>query len=90
MIDETDIDDGGRPEAAVNEERELKHSHLLCCTLERTRDMMGLVSSSHGIIYIRNLVSKSVHENDENRQFIAVKYVNDPQSELTMTGRIGR
>ena len=29
MMDETDTDDGARPEAAVNEGNELKHSHLL-------------------------------------------------------------
>ena len=39
---------------------------------------MVLVPSSRGTIYRSKKVTKSVHENDENRQFITVKYVNDP------------
>ena len=58
MIDENYIDDGGLPEATVNEEREFIHSRLLCCTLECTRDTMVLVSSSRGTIYKRKLGSK--------------------------------
>ena len=58
MIDETDIDDGGRPEAAVNEGNELKHSRLLLGPLGEMGDTMVLVLSSPGTIYKRNLVSK--------------------------------
>ena len=43
MINETHIDDGGRPEAAVNEGNELKHSCLLIRPLECMRDTMALV-----------------------------------------------
>ena len=57
-MDETDIDDGGRPEAVVNEGNELKHSCLLGSPLEQMRDTMVLVPSSRGIIYKQNLVSK--------------------------------
>ena len=72
------IDDGGRPEAAVDEASEFIHSCLLRCTNLKVRNTMALVPSSHGTIYERNLVSKSVHRNDENRHFITVKYVKDP------------
>ena len=58
MMNETGIDNGGQPEVAVNEENELKHSRLLDRPLERMRKTMALVSSSRGIIYNRNLVSK--------------------------------
>ena len=85
MMDETDIDDGGRPEAELNEGNELKHSRWSFCPLKGIGDTMVLIPSSHGKIYRRKVVTKSVHKNDENRQFITVKYVNDPQSWLTMT-----
>ena len=58
MIDETDIDNGGRPEAARNEGNELEHSRLLGIPLGRMRKTMVLVPSSCGIIYKRNMVSK--------------------------------
>ena len=58
MMDETDIDDGGQPEAAVNEGNELKHSCLLVCPIGGIRDTMALVPSSRGIIYKRKVVSK--------------------------------
>ena len=58
MMDETDIDDGGRSGAAVNEGNELKHSCLLVSPLGRMRKTMVLVLSSHGMIYKQNLVSK--------------------------------
>ena len=58
MIDETDIDDGGRPEGAVNDENELKHSRLLDDPLGRMRDTMALVPTSHGIIYNNCALSK--------------------------------
>ena len=51
MMDETDVDDGGQPEAPVNEGNELKHSRLLDRPLQRMRDTMVLVSSSRGMIY---------------------------------------
>ena len=51
-------DNGGRPEAAVNEERELKHSRLPLCTNLKMGDTMVLVPSSRGIIYKRKVVSK--------------------------------
>ena len=51
MMDETDIDDGGRPEAARNEGDELKHSRLLVRPLGGMRDTMVLVLSSRGMIY---------------------------------------
>ena len=43
MMDETDIDNGGRPEAVVNEGNELKHSHLLDLPLGGMGDTMVLV-----------------------------------------------
>ena len=58
MMDETDIDDGGQPEAAVNEGNELKHFRLLISPLGRMRKTMVLVPSSRGMIYKQNLVSK--------------------------------
>ena len=51
MMDETDVDDGGRPEAAVNGVNELKHSRLLRCTILNMGDTMVLVLSSHDTIY---------------------------------------
>ena len=39
---------------------------------------MVLVPSSRGTIYKSCALRKSVHRNDEIRQFITVKYVNDP------------
>ena len=66
MMDETDIDDGEWQAAAVNEGAELKHSRLLHRTLERMEDTMVLVPSSCGTIYRSKVVTKSVHENDEN------------------------
>ena len=83
------IDDGGQPEAAVNEASELQHSRLLVRPFGRIRDTMALVLSSRDTIYKSCALRKLVHRNDEKRQFITVKYVNDPQSWLTMTGRIG-
>ena len=64
---------------------ERKQSILLQCTILNMGDTMVLVPSSRGEIYRSKVVTKSVHENDEKRQFITVKYVNDPQSWLTMT-----
>ena len=58
MIDETDIDDGGRSEAAVNEGNESKDSRLLDRPLGGMRKTMVLVPSSRGTIYKQNLVSK--------------------------------
>ena len=51
MMNETDIDNGGRPEAVVNEGDELKHSRLLDRPLKGMRDTMVVVPSSHGTIY---------------------------------------
>ena len=45
------IDNGGRPEAVVDEGDELKHSCLLVRPLEGMGDTMVLVPSSRGIIY---------------------------------------
>ena len=53
MMDETDIDDGGRSEAAVDEGHELKHSRLLGSPLGRMRKTMVLVSSSRGKFFGR-------------------------------------
>ena len=39
---------------------------------------MVLVPSSRGTIYKSCALWKSVHRNDENRQYITVKYVNNP------------
>ena len=72
------IDDGGRPEAAVNKGDELKHSCLLGSPLGGMRDTMVLVPSSRGIIYNNCAFRKYVYRNDENWHFIPVKYVNDP------------
>ena len=58
MMDETDIDDGGQPEAAVNEGNELKHSRLLVHPLQRMRDTMALVPSSRVTVYKSCLLSK--------------------------------
>ena len=58
MMDETDIDDGGQPEAAVNEGNELERSCLLDRSLGRMRNTTALVPSSRSIINKRNLVSK--------------------------------
>ena len=77
MMDETDIDDGGRPEAAVNEGNELKHSRLLGSPLRRMRKTMVLVPFSRDTIYKSCGLRKQIHRNDENRQFITVKYVFD-------------
>ena len=54
MIDETDIDDGGRPDAVVDEGNELEHSRLSVRPLQRMRNTMVLVSSSLGEIYKDN------------------------------------
>ena len=51
MMNETGIDNGGRPEAVVNEGDELKHSHLRVRPLGGVGDTMVLVSSSCGTIY---------------------------------------
>ena len=51
MMDETDIDDGGRSEAAVNEGNEFIHSRLLDRPLRGMRDTMVLVPYSRGTIY---------------------------------------
>ena len=72
------IDDGRRPEAAVNEGNELKHSRLFVHPLGGIRDTMALVPSSHGTIYKSYALWKYVHRNEEKLQFITVKYVNDP------------
>ena len=58
MMDETDIDDGRKSEAAVNKGDELKHSCLLGSPLRGMRDTMVLVSTSRDKFYKRNLVSK--------------------------------
>ena len=58
MMDETYIDGGGRPEAAVNEENLLKHFILLECTILNVGDTMALVSSSRSTIYRSKVVSK--------------------------------
>ena len=58
MIDETDIDDGGRPEAAVNEASERKESILLQYTILNMGDTMALVPSSRGTIYKSYLLQK--------------------------------
>ena len=47
------IDDGGRPEAAVNEENELKDSQLHHRTIELMGDTMALIPSSHGKLFVR-------------------------------------
>ena len=44
------IDDGGRPEATVNEGNEFIHSRLLVRPLGRLGKTMVLISSSHGFI----------------------------------------
>ena len=51
MMDETDIEDGGRPEAAVNEGNQLKHSRMLRCTILNMGDTLVLVLSLRGTIY---------------------------------------
>ena len=53
MMDETDIDDDGRPEAAVNEVIEFIHFQLFHHTLKRIRDTMALVLVSCGKFYKR-------------------------------------
>ena len=72
------IDDGGRPEAAVNKGNELKHSHLSGRTLLKMGDTMVSVSSSCGIFYKSYASRCQVHDNDGSRQFITVKYLIDP------------
>ena len=52
------IDDGGRPEAVVDEGDEFKHSCLIDRPLGGMGDTMVLVSSSHGTIYGIKLVTK--------------------------------
>ena len=53
------IDDGvWQTAAAVNEEREFIHFQLFHSILERMKDTMVSVSSSHGTIYKRKVVSK--------------------------------
>ena len=47
------IDNGGRPEAAVNEGNELKHYRLLVCLLGGMGDTIVLVSSSRDKFYKR-------------------------------------
>ena len=53
MMDETNIDNGGQPEAAVNEGNELKHSQLFRLRLEKMRDTMVVVSSAYGKFFGR-------------------------------------
>ena len=57
MMDETDIDDGERQTAARNEENEFIHSRLLRSLILNMGDIMALVSSLHGTIYNRKVVS---------------------------------
>ena len=71
-------DDGERPTATRNGEIGFMLSQLFVDTRLRMRDTMALVSSSHGTIYRSKRVTKYVYRNDENRQFIMVKYLNDP------------